>query len=139
MVDVDLDRFVRAHRENYRQALAELRQGKREGQWMWFMFPQIKDLGQTSREYSLSDVREARIFLNHPMLGVHLMEAIQVLLELEGKSAEEIFGPVDSQRLCASMTLFALADTKEPLFRQVLKKYFAGKPDRRTLERMGLR
>ena len=90
MVDVDLDRFVRAHRENYRQALAELRHGKREGQWMWFMFPQIKDLGQTSRDYSLSDVREARIFLNHPMLGVHLMEATRVLLGLEGKSAEEI-------------------------------------------------
>lgn len=137
----DLERFVRAQdaRGTYAAALAELRAGRKTGHWMWFVFPQITGLGlsETSRRYAISSLDEARAYLAHPVLGERLEESARALLELEGKTATEILGPVDAMKLRSSLTLFARAAQEQPLFREVLDRYFDG-PDGATEARLKL-
>ena len=136
----DLERFVHAQEAGgtYAAALAELRAGRKIGHWMWFVFPQIAGLGlsETSRRYAISSLDEARAYLAHPVLGERLEESARALLELDGKTATEIFGPVDAMKLRSSMTLFALAAPERPLFREVLDRYFDA-PDAATEARVG--
>jgi uncharacterized protein (DUF1810 family) len=136
----DLERFVRAHeeRENYSSAVAELRAGRKIGHWMWFVFPQVAGLGVSamSRRYAISSLEEARRYLAHPILGERLGECARILTELEGKTAEEIFGSVDAMKLRSSMTLFARAAPESPLFRAVLDRYFGGLADEATDARL---
>ena len=132
----DLDRFVQAQDAGgtYAAALAELRAGRKVSHWMWFVFPQIAGLGrtETSRRYAISSLDEARAYLAHPVLGPRLEECARVLTELGGRTAVEIFGPVDAMKLRSSVTLFARADPAQPLFRQVLDRYFDGLADDAT-------
>ena len=136
----DLERFVAAQDAGgtYRRATEELRRGRKTGHWIWFIFPQIAGLGQspTSRNYAISSIEEARAYLRHPVLGPRLAESARVLTETEGRSAEQIFGGLDAQKLRSSMTLFLRADPGEPLFGQVLSQYFAGLPDSATDQRL---
>ena len=135
----DLERFVRAQdaRGTYAAALAELRAGRKTGHWMWFVFPQIAGLGrsETSRRYAISSLDEARAYLAHPVLGARLEESARALLELDGKAATEILGPVDAMKLRSSLTLFARAAPEQLLFRDVLDRYFDG-PDGATETRL---
>ena len=122
----DLDRFVEAQGGGvYEQALAELRAGKKTSHWMWFIFPQHRDLGRsgTAKFFGLSGVEEARSYLAHPLLGPRMKESARAILpHLEaGKSAEVILGPVDALKLGSSMAIFAEADPNEPLFAAVLR------------------
>jgi uncharacterized protein (DUF1810 family) len=114
-----LERFTAAQDSGgtYRRAVAELRAGRKVSHWMWFIFPQVQGLGRSaaSREFAISSLDEAGT---------------------EGRSAEEIFGPVDAMKLRSSMTLFAAAAPDEPVFSEVLRKYFGGKPDEATLARL---
>jgi uncharacterized protein (DUF1810 family) len=130
---VDLERFVTAQDElaTYETAIAELRAGRKRSHWMWFVFPQIEGLGQSpiSRRYAIASLAEARAYLAHPVLGPRLTESARVLTELSGPTAEEIFGAIDAMKLRSSMTLFALADPGNPVFQEVLDRYFAGIPD----------
>jgi len=132
----DLERFVAAQdaRGTYASALAELRSGRKTGHWMWFVFPQITGLGRTemSRRYAISSLEEARAYLAHPMLGERLRECARVLLELNGGTADDVLGPVDAMKLRSSMTLFARAAPEQPLFGEVLDRYFDGHPDPAT-------
>jgi uncharacterized protein (DUF1810 family) len=134
----DLHRFVAAQDEHgmYATAVAELRSGRKLSHWMWFVFPQIAGLGRsaTSARYAISSLAEARAYLEHPVLGPRLIECARILSELQGRSAEEIFGGIDAMKLRSSMTLFARADPANPLFGRVLDSYFSGVPDRATLE-----
>ena len=118
-----LDRFVEAQAGGvYEQALAELRAGAKRSHWMWFIFPQHRDLGRsaTAKLYGLSGVDEARAYAAHPLLGPRLREcAAAVLSHLDEKSAEAIFGPVDAMKLRSSMDIFAEAVPGEPLFGEV--------------------
>jgi uncharacterized protein (DUF1810 family) len=120
----NLDRFVAAQAEGvYEQALAELRAGRKRSHWMWFVFPQHRDLGRssTARFYGLSGVEEARAYAAHPLLGERLrICAAAILPHLASASPEAILGPIDALKLRSSMSIFAEAVPGEPLFRDVL-------------------
>jgi uncharacterized protein (DUF1810 family) len=134
----DLARFVTAQEDVYAQALAELRRGAKTGHWMWFIFPQVAGLGfsDMSRRYAISGLDEARAYLAHPVLGPRLKECARVVAETSGRTAEQIFGPIDAVKLRSSMTLFHRADPAEPAFATVLDRYFDGLPDEATDRRM---
>ena len=132
----DLQRFVAAQDASgtYDRAVAELRAGRKASHWMWFVFPQIAGLGlsPTSQKYAIASLDEAQAYLAHPVLGPRLTECAAILAGLPARSAAQIFGDLDAQKLRSSITLFTRAAPGEPLFRQVLDKYFAGQPDPAT-------
>lgn len=132
----DLNRFVEAQSPAYDQALAELRAGRKRTHWMWFVFPQIEGLGSsdTARFYAIADRAEAAAYLKHPLLGPRLRQCAAALLGVEGRTGLEILGSPDDLKARSCMTLFAELPDADPVFRQVLEKYYAGEPCRRTLE-----
>ena len=132
----DLSRFLKAQEYDYEQALREIRGGRKRSHWMWYIFPQIQGLGfsSTAQYYAIRDLQEAKDYLAHPVLGARLKEISSALLDLEGLSASEIFGYPDDLKLRSSMTLFRLADLNEPIFLEVLEKYYDGEPDSRTVD-----
>ena len=136
----DLQRFVAAQDAGgtYRRAAAELRNGRKDSHWMWFVFPQIAGLGysQASRTYAISSLAEASAYLAHPVLGPRLTECATLLAGLPDRTAEQIFGEVDALKLRSSMTLFMRAAPGEPVFRQVLDRYFGGETDSATERRI---
>lgn len=133
---MSLQRFEDAHRQDYETALAEIRRGRKTSHWMWYIFPQLKGLGYspTAQYYSIENLAEAEAFLAHPVLGAHLVEISRALLALETNNADLVFGYPDNLKLRSSMTLFAQVREADPVFGQVLDKFFEGKPDQRTLE-----
>ncbi len=132
----DLHRFTKAQRNTYDNALAELRDSKKQTHWMWYIFPQIDGLGHstTSKRYSIKSIEEARQYLNHPVLGKRLLECAKVILAIEGHSISEIFGHPDDMKLKSSMTLFACIDSRSLLFARILDKYFNCERDVATLQ-----
>jgi len=134
----NLQRFVRAQEHIYDQARAELDGGRKTSHWMWFIFPQIQGLGssETARRYAISSLEEARAYLEHPVLGPRLRDCTRLVNRVERKPIEEIFGYPDNLKFHSSMTLFARANTDNAIFLDALNKYFAGKFDRHTLERL---
>lgn len=103
---------------------------------MWFIFPQIHGLGhsETARFYAIKNSEEAELYLRYPVLGKRLIEISRELLKLQSKNAVEVFGQVDSLKLNSSMTLFSFVENTDPVFEQVLEKFFGGRKDKRTLE-----
>ena len=136
---MDLERFVLAQDGTYDQALGELRAGHKRSHWMWWIFPQVKGLGQspTSQSYAIADAAEARAYLAHDVLGPRLRECCRALLDLEDVSAERVLGGVDAMKLRSSMTLFAHADPEEQLFTDVLDRFYDGEQDDRTARLLG--
>ncbi len=134
----DLQRFVDAQEPVYEQVRAELRAGRKQSHWMWFIFPQIAGLGQspTLVFYALSSLDEAKAYLAHPLLGRRLRECAQLALEVEGRTAREFFGSVDELKFRSSMTLFTIAAPDVLLFSQCLEKFFGGRLDPATLEKL---
>jgi len=131
----DLSRFVTAQQDVYPRALAELHAGDKRSHWMWFIFPQIAGLGRShmARLYAIRDLDEARAYLVHPVLGSRLGECTAaVLAHADTRTAEAIFGGIDSVKLRSSMTLFEAAGGGEP-FAQLLDAFFAGTHDAETL------
>ena len=135
----DLDRFVAAQDPIYRGVLEELRRGRKTGHWMWFVFPQIAGLGYStmSRRYAIGSLDEARAYLAHPVLGARLRECTGLLLATGGRTAEAILGPIDAVKLRSCMTLFHRAAPEEPVFAQVLDRYYGGVADEATDARLG--
>jgi uncharacterized protein (DUF1810 family) len=138
--EYDLQRFVDAQNAGgtYGQAANELRRGRKTSHWMWYVFPQIAGLGYsaTSRRYAISSPDEAKAYLDHPVLGPRLRECAGIVAQTQGRSALQIFGDIDAQKLHSSMTLFQQAAPDEPLFQQVLDQYFGGQADQETLRRL---
>jgi uncharacterized protein (DUF1810 family) len=136
----DLGRFVAAQDAGgtYQQATAELRRGRKTGHWMWFVFPQIAGLGYSpmSQRYAISSLDEARAYLAHPVLGPRLTECAAIVAQTEDRTAEQIFGGIDAMKLHSCMTLFLRASPAEPVFADVLARYFGGLPDAATDERL---
>lgn len=132
----DLKRFLEAQEDDYATALAEVKAGSKRSHWMWYIFPQIAGLGfsSTSKFYAIKDRGEAMSYLAHPVLGKRLVEISNALLEIEGKTASEIFGSPDDMKLKSSMTLFGMLENADSVFQKVLDKYFAGEKDGKTLE-----
>lgn len=131
----DLSRFVSAQEGRYEMAYAELANGRKRSHWMWYIFPQLSGLGSSpmARRYALSGLEEAKAFLAHPLLGTRLVNISALLLSLETNKPTEIFGFPDDIKLRSSMTLFALARPEEPVFQQVLDRFFGGGKDPLTL------
>jgi len=134
-----LPRFLEAQNQNYLKALAEIRSGEKASHWMWYVFPQLKGLGKSDMAafYGIENLQEAEDYLAHPVLGKHLVEISQALLHIEGKSANAILGSPDDLKLQSSMTLFGAASDSNPVFQEVLDRYFGGQPDSRTLSMLG--
>ena len=118
--------------------MAELRAGRKSSHWMWFVFPQIHGLGRSpmAQRFAISSLAEAEAYLRHPVLGPRLRECTQLVNAVEGHSIEDIFGYPDYLKFRSSMTLFAHAAFDDPVFSDALRKYFAGKEDVLTLERL---
>ncbi len=132
----NLSRFVSAQARIYDDVLAELRSGQKRTHWMWFIFPQIEGLGYsaTSMHYAIKSEAEARQYLKHSVLGRRLLECAETVLNVEGRSASDIFGYPDDLKLRSSMTLFAYVTDPGSVFARVLDKYFQGKRDAMTLD-----
>ena len=130
----DLERFVAAQEGVYEGALRELRQGRKTGHWIWFIFPQLAGLGRSemSRFYGIESLAEARAYLDHPVLGARLRECVGAVLATSGRTAEEIFGSLDAMKVRSSMTLFHRAAPEVPLFREMLDRFYAGFTDDAT-------
>jgi uncharacterized protein (DUF1810 family) len=135
-----LKRFVDAQDSDgiYGQAVSELRAGRKVSHWIWFVFPQIAGLGHSaiSRNYAISSLAEAQAYLQHPVLGPRLTACARILMGIDGKSATEILGAIDAMKLRSSMTLFMKAARDEPIFQNVLDKYYNGSPDPETIVRL---
>lgn len=131
----DLNRFLAAQEGTYAAALAELRNGRKQTHWMWFVFPQIAGLGSSplAKRYAIKTWEEARQYLRYPVLGARLRECAAALLELQGKTISEITGYPDDLKLKSSMTLFAVLDEPGSVFVRVLDRYFKGEQDMQTL------
>jgi uncharacterized protein (DUF1810 family) len=135
----DLQRFVDAQDPVYEEVRSELREGRKRGHWMWFVFPQLKGLGSSymSERFGISSLREARAYMKHPSLGPRLRECISLLGRAEGRPIEEILGHIDSVKLRSCLTLFARATTDDnEIFQHALEKFFEGEPDPLTLARL---
>lgn len=131
-----LDRFIEAQERTYEISLMELRDGKKRSHWMWYIFPQLRGLGMSSKShaYGISGLNEAKAYLEHPLLSGRLYELCGVLLEHKDKTAYEIFGDIDEMKLKSSMTLFALTSEDYTIFDEVLDCFFNGEMDETTVE-----
>ena len=132
----DLSRFLGAQEHDYLRALSEIRSGHKRSHWIWYIFPQLKGLGSShhAEYYGISDMTEAMSFLKHPILRERLIEISGALLELTDNDPESVMGYPDDLKLKSSMTLFAAVPGSDPVFEKVLKKFFRGTKDARTLE-----
>jgi uncharacterized protein (DUF1810 family) len=133
-----LQRFVDAQDRVYNQICSELRNGDKQGHWIWFIFPQIKGLGHsaTAARFAISSREEAVAYLDHPVLGPRLRECTRLVTLVEGHSLDQIFGYPDDLKFRSSMTLFAQVTADNQIFLDALKKYCGGEFDRLTLERL---
>jgi uncharacterized protein (DUF1810 family) len=137
----DLKRFLDAQEPIFEQVRTELRQGCKQGHWMWFVFPQLKGLGHSgmAQRFGISSRAEAEAYLAHPILGPRLIECARLVNLVEGRSTEDIFGDIDRLKFRSSMTLFAQVAGDSSVFDHALRKYFNGQTDRLTLERLDSR
>jgi uncharacterized protein (DUF1810 family) len=135
---VSLERFITAQAQIYPRVLAELKAGRKQSHWMWFIFPQIAGLSGSYRGqlYAIESLQEAQEYLAHPVLGAHLRECCQAMMAVEGKTAHDIFGSPDDVKFRSCLTLFAEAAPGEPLFRDLLEKYYGGERDPLTLQKL---
>jgi uncharacterized protein (DUF1810 family) len=134
--DYNLERFVEAQQSDYAIALSEIKAGRKQSHWMWYIFPQAMGLGYTSTSitYGISSLDEATAYLNHEVLGKRLIEISNALLALETNDAHKVFGSPDNMKLRSSMTLFSLVPGADKVFEEVLDKFFNGRKDERTLQ-----
>jgi uncharacterized protein (DUF1810 family) len=130
----DLERFVAAQDPVYAEVIEELRRGRKTGHWMWFVFPQVAGLGHSpmSQRYAIGSLDEARAYLAHPVLGARLRECIDLVLAIEGRTAEDVFGPMDARKLRSSATLFHLAAPDDDAFTRLLAHWYEGQTDAAT-------
>ncbi|MDE6970081.1 MAG: DUF1810 domain-containing protein [Eubacterium sp.] len=136
MEPLHLNRFIDAQLRDYPNALTEIKNGRKQSHWMWYIFPQIAGLGTTeiSNYYSIQDLEEAKAYMEEPLLRSHLMEICEALLQLETSDANRVFGFPDDMKLKSSMTLFSEACPQIDLFDKVLDKFFSGIKDQKTID-----
>jgi uncharacterized protein (DUF1810 family) len=131
----DLERFVIAQHDDYPRALAELKAGRKQTHWMWYVFPQMRGLGSSSmsQRYGISSLAEAKAYLAHPVLGPRLFACTNAVLTHSNRSASAIFGFPDDAKLHSSATLFARASVPGSAFERLLAQFFAGEEDSATV------
>jgi len=130
-----LNHFLKAQETDYPIALSEIKNGKKQSHWMWYIFPQIHGLGssETSKFYEIKNIQEAEDYLNDSVLGNRLIEICNELLKLKTNDAHKIFGSPDDVKLRSSMTLFSSLNKADLVFKKVLDKFFNGQVDQKTL------
>lgn len=130
-----LDRFIQAQQNVFKQALAEIRNGRKQSHWMWYIFPQLEGLAHspTAEHYAIKDAQEAKAYLAHPLLGQRLHECAQAMLDIQGRTANEILGSPDDLKLKSCATLFANVLPVGSVFECLLEKYYQGQRDIKTL------
>ncbi|MBQ7307248.1 MAG: DUF1810 domain-containing protein [Clostridia bacterium] len=131
---IDLSRFIEAHKENYFKALSEIKNGRKESHWMWYIFPQVSGLGESfmSKFFAIESLDEAKAFLDNDYLSCNLVEICTALLDLETTNAKKIFGFIDSLKLKSCMTLFDYVSPND-IYGFVLDKFFDGEKCNKTL------
>ena len=136
----DLARFVRAQESVYEEVLSEIRSGKKRTHWMWYIFPQVGGLAfsSTSQRYAIKSVAEAKAYLDHPILGPRLLECAEAVVQVDGRSAMDIFGSPDDLKLRSCATLFASVSPPDSVFDRLLRKYYRGGRDGKTLQLLGI-
>jgi uncharacterized protein (DUF1810 family) len=134
----NLQRFVDAQQPVFARVITELKQGRKRGHWIWFIFPQLKGLGHSSNSevFGISSLQEATAYVQHPVLGPRLLQCTQLVNSVQGSSAEHIFGEIDAMKVRSSMTLFAKATPDNQIFIDAINKYFAGEFDGLTINRV---
>jgi uncharacterized protein (DUF1810 family) len=134
----DLQRFVDAQNPVYQRVCSELRAGQKQSCWMWFIFPQVRGLGHspTAQTFAISSRQEAEAYAQHAVLGARLRECTQLVNALENRTVSQVFGFPDDLKFHSCMTLFARAASHNQPFLDALKKFFAGKQDQQTLDRL---
>lgn len=134
----DLQRFIEAQNGCFERVCSELREGHKQSHWMWFIFPQLQGLGRSPMaiRYAISSKQEALAYLNHSILGPRLRHCTELVLSVEGRSIQRILGTPDDLKFRSSMTLFMTVASENSLFKDALERYFAGEPDRLTIERL---
>ncbi len=132
----NLERFVVAQKNVYPTVIEELKSGVKISHWMWFIFPQVEGLGRTeiAKKYAIKSLDEAKAYVAHPLLGKRLQECIELVLDIDGKSANAIFGYPDDLKFKSSMTLFLVAAPHIDLFQRAINKYYDGHQDRLTIK-----
>ncbi len=132
-----LNRFVEAQNPVYETVCSELRAGRKTSHWMWFVFPQLRGLGQSEKSnyYGLASRDEAKAYLDHPILGARIRECTQLVNRVGGRSAHEIFGSPDDLKFRSSISLFA-AVSDDPVFHEALRTFFGGEMDPATVRRL---
>lgn len=136
METLHLNRFIDAQLRDYPNAFTEIKNGRKQSHWMWYIFPQIAGLGRSeiSTYYSIQNLDEAKAYMEEPLLRSHMLEICEALLEQECSDANKIFGFPDDIKLKSSMTLFAQACPDMDIFQKVLDKFFNGNKDQRTMD-----
>jgi uncharacterized protein (DUF1810 family) len=134
-----LERFVRAQQRDYERALAELSAGRKRSHWIWYILPQLRELGQSQMalEYGIRSREEAAAYFDHPLLGPRLVECVNAILDHSESSAVEILGDIDALKFRSCLTLFAQVAPAEPCFVKALATFYGGKPDEATLGLLG--
>lgn len=124
----NLQRFLEAQNNMYESALAEIQNGKKVGHWIWYIFPQFKNLGRsaTSEHYAIKSKEEALAYFHHPVLGTRLKVITEAFLAIENKSAIEVLGSPDHLKMRSCMTLFSIIQNETDLYQKVLDKYYVG-------------
>ncbi|RHB42105.1 DUF1810 domain-containing protein [Enterocloster aldenensis] len=130
----ELERFLVAQENIYPYALSEMKDGHKRSHWIWFIFPQIHGLGHSekARYFAISDIEEAKAYMAHPILSKRLIEISNALLSVHTNNAREVMGYPDDLKLKSCMTLFSIISVN-PIFQQVLDKFFNGERDEQTI------
>lgn len=133
----DLERFVKIQERDYEMALREIKNGRKQNHWIWYIFPQVKGLGTSGNAnfFGIEDAEEAKLYLEHEVLGKRLLEITRVLYELEDTDPRRVMGSgIDAMKLKSSMTLFDYVSGDEKIFSKVLDKYYGGQKDYKTIK-----
>lgn len=136
----DLSRFKDAQSGDYEAALAEVKRGRKQSHWMWYIFPQVAGLGRSGMAayYAISGIEEARAYMRDPVLSERLVRITRAAMECGQRDAHRLFGSPDDLKFRSCMTLFQVAAPDEPVFAEALDFFFGGERDFRTLELLGL-
>ena len=134
-MDYNIKRFVKTQEYDYVRALTEIQNGRKRSHWMWYIYPQLKELGRssTAQYYGIVDIEEAKEYINHPVLGVRLKEISEALLSNGINNPYEVMGDIDRLKFCSSMTFFAEIEGYDSVFSKVIEKYYNGKKDENTI------
>ncbi len=140
MSEYNIDRFIKAQREYFERALSEIKSGRKRSHWMWFIFPQLRDLGQshTAIYYGISGIDEAKEYIQNDYLRENLIAITCALLALEENDPNVIMGRIDALKLCSCMTLFEVAEPNVEFFSKAIEKFYGGTRDKNTLRLLQL-